>query len=84
VGAQTDVLATSLGPYAKTFLHIGNRTAQIRGPVDEMVDQHSPIIPRDGAPFTDGGVADLARLAAGRRDNRGTARAGSGRPWHAR
>jgi len=46
VGAQTDVLATSPGPYAKTFLHIANRTGQIRGPVDEMVDQHNPIIPR--------------------------------------
>ena len=46
VGAPTDVPATSLGPYPKTFLHLGNRTGQIRGPVDEMVDQHSPIIPR--------------------------------------
>lgn len=46
MGAQTDVPATSLGPYPKTFLHIGNRTGQIRGPVDEMVDQHNPIIPR--------------------------------------
>jgi len=46
VGAPADVPATSLGPDPSTFLHLGNRTGQIRGPVDEMVDQHNPIIPR--------------------------------------
>ena len=46
MGAQADVLATSLGPYAQAFLQIGNRAGQAGGPVDEMVDQHDPIIPR--------------------------------------
>jgi hypothetical protein len=46
VGAPADVLATSLGPYAQAFLQIGNRAGQVGSPVDEMVDQHDPIIPR--------------------------------------
>jgi len=42
-----------VGQYAKTFLHIGNRTGQLRTPVDQMVDQHNPIIPAP-APAVEG------------------------------
>ena len=46
VGAQAGVLATGLGPDTQTLLHLSNCAGQVRSPVDEMVDQHHPIILR--------------------------------------
>jgi len=40
VRPETNVLATSLGPDAEAFLQVGDCRGQIRGGVDEMVNQH--------------------------------------------
>ena len=44
MGAMAGVLATGLGPNTQTLLHLSNCVGQVWNPVDEMVDQHDPII----------------------------------------
>ena len=49
MGAQADVLATSLGPDAEAFLHAGDRGGKVGSRVDKMVNkmvnQHDSVIP---------------------------------------
>src|SRR5215472_12489890 len=91
MGAQPDVLATSLGPYAQAFLQIGDRAGQVRGPVDEMIDQHDLIIPRTHSHRTQGARRWTATPRPGPRSwsiggppSRGTARPSTPSTWRTR